>query len=313
MAGQVWATNLLGGYMYSLNLSRTLRRVVQPMVKFRQFCDAKDSGVSKNKGDIFHWNIYSDIQTQGAAIAENVVMPESNFEITQGSLTITEFGNSVPYTSKLDDLSEHSVKEVINQVIKNDAKKAFDNEAYAQFDATPLVVSPVGGNSATDVVLATNGVAPAINDSALTKAHVRAIVNLMKERNIPAYTGDDYYCIGHPSTFEPFAIELEAIHKYVESGAQQIKNGEKGRYNNVRFIEQTHIAKEGFASGKSNQAHFFGADTVTEGIACPEQMRGKIPTDYGRSKGIAWYYLGGFGIIHTDPTQARIVKWGSVS
>ena len=33
-----------------------------------------------------------------------------------------------------------------------------------------------------------------------------------------------------------------------------------------------------------------------EGIAVPEQIRGKIPDDYGRKKGIAWYYLGGFGL-----------------
>lgn len=36
MAGQqVWGTNTLGGYMYSLNLSKVLRNAVQPMVKFR--------------------------------------------------------------------------------------------------------------------------------------------------------------------------------------------------------------------------------------------------------------------------------------
>lgn len=56
-------------------------------------------------------------------------------------------------------------------------------------------------------------------------------------------------------------------------------------------------------------------DTVAEAIAIPEEMRGKIPEDFGRSKGIAWYYLGGFGIVHTttNPTQGRIVKWDSAA
>ena len=36
-------------------------------------------------------------------------------------MSITEYGNSVDYTGKLDDLSEHPVKEVINKVLKNDA------------------------------------------------------------------------------------------------------------------------------------------------------------------------------------------------
>lgn len=35
MAGQVWLTNTLGGYMYALGLSKELRMQVQPLVKYR--------------------------------------------------------------------------------------------------------------------------------------------------------------------------------------------------------------------------------------------------------------------------------------
>lgn len=42
MAGQLWSVNSLGGYTYSLELSDTIRTAVQPLVKFRQFADAKD-------------------------------------------------------------------------------------------------------------------------------------------------------------------------------------------------------------------------------------------------------------------------------
>lgn len=45
MAQQVWMTNTLGGYMWSPNLSKVLRNVVQPLVKFRQFADVKDAAV----------------------------------------------------------------------------------------------------------------------------------------------------------------------------------------------------------------------------------------------------------------------------
>ena len=105
-------------------------------------------------------------------------------------------------------------------------------------------------------------------------------------------------------------------------------NGEIGRYENVRYVEQTNIAKgigtTGIASGstggdmtawsqgKSDWIFFFGNDTVAEAVAVPEEMRGKIPTDFGRSKGVAWYYLGGFGIVHTLAANARIVKWDSL-
>ena len=96
MVGQVWVTDSLGGLMYSDKLSRELRMAVQPMTKFRQFCDAKDATKSRNpegnmlgKGDLFTWNVYSDVGDQGGTLTETTTMPESNFTITQGTLTVS--------------------------------------------------------------------------------------------------------------------------------------------------------------------------------------------------------------------------------
>lgn len=296
-----------------------------------QFCDVKDATQQgKKKGDTFHWDVYQDVATPaGSTLTETNTMPETNFTITQGTLTITEAGNSVPFSAKLDDLSQHPVKTIINKVLKNDASKWFDAAAATQFNATPLRVV---GTSSTTITLTTDGTATATNSQALNTGHVKLIVDTMKERNIPAYTGDDYYCLAWPTTYRTFKNQLETLHTYTESGFQMIMNGEIGRYENVRYIEQTNIPKGGatdsttwnafsrtsdpWNGGYSDWAYFFGADTVAEAIACPEEMRGKIPTDYGRSKGVAWYYLGGFGIVHakntaTNSLNARIVKWDS--
>jgi N4-gp56 family major capsid protein len=300
--------------MWSPNLSKVLRMSVQPLTKFRQFADIKDAAVQgKGIGEAFHWNVYSDVATQGTTLTEGTAMPTTNFVITQGTMTVTEMGNSVPYTSKLDDLSEHPVKEIIAKVLKNDAKKAFDIAAEAQFKLTPLKVVPTGGTSTSAVTLSTNGTAAGTNNVALGKNHVKAIVDVMKERNIPPYVADDYIGLAHPTTFRQLKNDLEAVHQYVDAGFQMILNGEIGRYESVRFVEQTNIAKAAWTNGQSNWAYFFGNDTVAEGIVIPEEMRGAIPSDYGRSRGIAWYYLGGFGIIHAAAPNARIVKWDSAA
>jgi N4-gp56 family major capsid protein len=314
--------------MYSDELTETLRLSVQPLVKFRQFCDAKDA-TSKglNKGELYHWNVYSDIATQGSSLVETSTMPESNFTITQGTLTINEFGNSVPYTAKLDNLSIQPVTEVINKVLKHDAKKAFDIQAYTQFDATPLRF--VGTNTGGGGVLTTDGTATATNSMAFNKEHAKVIVDTMKERNIPPYAMDDYFALTHPTSIRTFKNDLETIHQYVDPGLQLIMNGEIGRYESTRYVEQTFIPKGGAAdqtsfdpntgtaevwdNALSSWVFFFGEDTCAEALAIPEEVRGKIPSDYGRSKGVAWYYLGGFGIIHTAATQARILKWDSAS
>jgi len=321
MAGQVWSVNTSGGYMYALNLSRELRMAVQPIVKFRQFCDIKDAAhQGLHRGDTFHWNVFSDVATQGTTLTETSTIPETSFTISQGTMTITEAGNSVPYTGKLDDMSEQPVREVVRKVLKNDAKKAFDNLASAQFDAAKLRVVPTSGTSTTALTLTTNGVCAVNNNIALGKEHVKLIVDTMKERNIPAYTGDDYYAIAWPSTYRTLKNDLESIKQYIDQGFQMIMNGEVGRYEGVRFIEQTHVAKAGigtassaWTNGLSDWAVFFGEDTVAEAIAVPEEIRGKIPGDFGRDRGIAWYYLGGFGLVHTDAAQTRVVIWDSAA
>ena len=165
MVGQVWSVNTSGGYMYALNLSRELRMSVQPVVKFRQFCDIKDAAhQGLHRGDTFHWNVFSDVSTQGTTLTETSTIPETSFTISQGTMTITEAGNSVPWTGKLDDLSEQPIREIIRKVLKNDAKKAFDTLAAAQFNAAALRVVPTAGTSTTALTLTTNGTATLTNN-----------------------------------------------------------------------------------------------------------------------------------------------------
>ena len=321
-SGQMWAVNTLGGYMYADNLSAKLRMALQPVVKFRQFADIKDAAhQGLHKGQTFHWDVYSDVSSQGTTITETNTMPESNYTITQGTMTITEYGQAVPYTGKLEFLAEHSVTEIVNKVLKNDALKAFDTDAAAQFNRAALRYAAAGATAGT---LTTDGTATIVNTIALGTVHVADIANTMEERNIPPYMGDDYYSIALPTTFSALQIQLESIQQYTPQGFGMIMNGEMGRYHNVRFVKQTHIGAAGmgtpaaaWAGAKSGWAVFMGEDTVAEAIAVPEEIRAKIPTDYGRSQGIAWYYLGGFALTH-DSTNGyspvaneRVVIWDS--
>ena len=324
MAGQIWATNSLGGFMYSLNLSDELREALQPMSRFRQFCDV-EGAVGKSKGQTWTWDVVQDIATAGGTLVETATMPESNFTIIQGTLTVTEYGNSIPYSGKLEDLAKFSVRKPVMQALRNDAKKTFDRAAYAQFYLTPLRVGPTGGTASNSVYTTTNGTATGTTSIAYSNLHAKAIVDVMKERNIPAYVGDDYMAIAWPTTLRTFKNNLESLHQYTESGIKLIFNGEIGRYENVRYVEQTNVIKNaGSTDGATGGAawpgssisgwiFFFGEDTVMEGVVQPEEIRAKIPTDYGRSKGVAWYYEGGFGLTHTNAVQARVVMWDSAT
>jgi N4-gp56 family major capsid protein len=310
---QLWSVAADGGYMYSDNLSDIMRTALEPMSRFRNMAEP-ESAVGLGRGETFNWNTYSKAATAGRALSEQERMPTTKFTITQASLTITEYGNSVPFTKKLDDMSKHEVLKVINKVLKNDATEVLDTAAHAQMDATVLSVTPTSGNDAAAVTLEVGG-ATITNNIAMGKDHVKNIADLMEERNITPYEGDAYMCLARPTTLRAFADDLEAISLYVQEGFTHIVRGEIGQYSGIRFAKQTNVASEGWSNGLSDSAYFFGDDGIVEGASIVEEIRGKIPTDYGRDKGVAWYYVGGFGIVHNaaDGVQNRIIKWDSAA
>lgn len=326
MAGQIWSQNSAGGYFYSNQLSNTLRTYVQPLTKFRQFADGEQV-FGKHRGQSFTWDIVSDVNNPGGVISETNTVPQTNFTIAQSTLTVTEYANAVPWTGMLEDLSKFEVSSPVGKTLKNDCAKTLDRGVWAQFKATPIHFIASAGTDTASLTFYTNGTVTGTNSVGLGTAHLKTLVDHMKTVNVPPYLGDDYYAIANVATYRPIKNSLETLHQYSATGLDLIMRGEIGRYENTRFIEQTNIApgigNTGIAStltggdmvpwtnGLSDWCYFFGEDTVYEGIVEPEQLRYQIASDYGRSKGLAWYYLGGFGLIQTLATQARIYMWDS--
>lgn len=336
MTGQVWSSDASGGFLYSDNLSNYLRFQLQPRTKFRNLADAKDDALGLHRGDTYRWNVYSALGNRGGPLGETQRMPETSFTIDQRSVVIGEFGMSVPFTEKVERLGEHDVKDVIDQTLKDAARQTLDRMVAYQFFQTPLRVAPTSGTATDSVTLTTNSATATTNNVAMGADHIKAIVDIMKERNIPAYDGDDYAAISHPTTLRAFKNDLEAIHTYTETGISMIFAGEVGRYESVRFIEQNEVPKghandaafsatstsanyvykatdDAWNNAKSSWCSFFGSDNVIEAVAVPEEIRAKLPQDFGRDNAVAYYYMGQAGICHTDATNARIVLWDSAA
>ena len=324
MAGQLWSVNTLGGFLWSLNLSDELREALQPSSKFRQFADIKDATQQgKKHGDTFTWDVVGTVSRANRSLLETNTIGEGNFTIYQATLTINERGHSVPYSGKLEALAKFEVRQPIMRALKNDAVRDLDALCHAQFNrcalrATLQTNTTIFGSAST---------APGTASIAMQTYHVKSIVDYMREANIPAYVNDDYYALARPNALRALKNGLEQLHQYTEVGIKMVMNGEAGRYEHCRFAEQTNIPRGGAtdsttwnsytgtadawnnaSDGSMDWVFFFGEDTVGEGIALPEEMRAKIPTDYGRSKGVAWYYLGGYGLAHEQPTECRVLK-----
>jgi hypothetical protein len=72
-------------------------------MKFRQFVQVREA-LGKNKNDTVYFDKISNINTAGGTLIETDTIPENAFTIERGTIVITEYGNSIPFTGKLDAL-----------------------------------------------------------------------------------------------------------------------------------------------------------------------------------------------------------------
>jgi hypothetical protein len=326
-----WDAN--DGYIHSNQVSKLLRESLRPKGKFRQFCTIPsevDGAAGLNKGNTFYWNVISAPARQNFRLAETDRIASSSVGVTQNSLTVVEMGRAIEHTSKAQLLSFQDWEAIVENGLAFMAGAQFDVESFLQFKATPLHVAPTSGTSTTSITAVTNSHPTITNNVALGTGHIKAIGDYMKNRNIPPHMQRDaYVCVAGIDTLRPVKDALESIHQYTETGLSFIKYGEIGRYEDFIFVEQTMIPAGGaydtttfdaytdtadaWNNAKSSWAMFFGDDPVSEAPVVPEEVRAKLPEDYGRDKGAAWYALTGFGISHPDATNARIVMWSSAA
>ena len=242
------------------------------------------------------------MNTAGGSISELQNMPETFMAFTQGSLVVNEFGNSIPWTGKLEDLSEFDVENIWLRGLRDDAAKTLDKQVGQYFQGVQgtikLIYTPTGTDAAPTATWDTDGANDEVAGRNVSTFDVKEIVDNMKSPYlVPFYDGENYIAIvsvkfGRRIKDDP---DFEDAVKYGDP--ERLFTGEIGRYYGVRFIEETNVLANLLGATPSvynGEAVFFGADAVIEGIVVPLEMRMKIPTDYGRDKGLAWYFMGGW-------------------
>lgn len=307
MPGQVYSVSSLGGVMSQPYLSQKLRSVAQPLFRWRQFVDAKEA-IGKNRGDTFLFDKTGNVATQGGTLVETNTIPETNFTAQQGTCVITEYGNSIPFTQKLENLVQFQIEPLTEQKLRDDMVKVLESACGAEYVKTDFVAVASATNS---VVFTTNGTATATATANITAANTRSIVDFMKKKLIPTYDGRDYIAVASVAALSGMHSDTAAggwqdISKYTVTFAPQIFQGEVGTFYHTRFVEETGYLSNAIGSGSIyGQAVFFGNDQVYEAVSIPEEIRVKIPQDFGRDMGLAWYSLLGFKIVWNFAADAE--------
>ena len=288
MAQQIWATTSLGGWLALPPLSEKMRHAAQPLCKFRQFAQVKEA-FGKRRGDKYVYDKISNINTQGGTLVETQTIPRRNFTILQGTVTITEYGNAIDYTYKLETLAETGLPEMIEKVLRNDVAKVLDSAAAVQFAAGDYVAQCIATNSTE---WTTDNTATTTATTELSDKNWRDIVDYMKKALIPRYAGEDYVAICSVDSLRGLYDYLEATFAYTTR--EHMYSGEIGKYYSARAVETTHYLHNTSGGGAIGQAVFIGDDAVAEAIAIPEEIRANVPADFGRDQALAWYALLGY-------------------
>lgn len=303
---QSWSPDSSGGYLANDHLSSKIRHASQPLMKFRQFV-RKEPGYGKNKGDTVLFDRIANVATGGGTISELSKMPEDSVTISQGSVIVAEYGNSVPWTGKLDALASFSVDSIIGKTLRNDMAKVLDSAVGTEFETAPVKSISTGTDTAPTTTFETTLSTTATRDA--QAADVKNIADEMKSTyTIPPFDGENIMCVcsvGFARTLKDDP-DWEDAAKYGDP--ERLFSGEIGRYYGVRFVEETNVLsnKVGAAATYKGEAIFFGEDPMVEAVAVPEELRAKIPTDYGRDKGLAWYGLMGWSLTYDSSTAGEV-------
>lgn len=192
---QQWAVSALGGYLAAPFLSRNLRMVSQPMMKFRQFCRV-ETELGRNAGDTIYFDKVGNVANEGRVVSENEVIPDTTISFTQDSMKVYEYSNSINYTGRLETLADLDINTPIIEGLKNDAAKVIDKAAATQFKSAKLCYTPTGSYAVPSYTLVTTGTPTVTASRNISVWDHKNIIDAMKSTYLmPTYDGNNYGCI----------------------------------------------------------------------------------------------------------------------
>jgi len=310
MAQFTWTQDSPSGPYKNHELSALLRDAAIAETKFMQFVKP-EAGYGKKKGESITITRVSNLSVPTSGkLVEGQSIPEDALQLSTKSITVSEWGRAVPYTSLSDDLSMFNIENIVQKELVKQMKLVLDNAAAAAFKTTLIKAVP---NGASSISITTNGTPGATASVNLAYYHVEQIRDYMYSTLIvPPYEGDEY--IGLISTKAKRGLmadpDWEEWHKYTDPSAKY--NGEVGKIENIRFIEinNSGALSNGIGTGGiCGEGVIFGSDAVAMAVALDPELRAGIPQDFGRSQAVAWYAIAEFGLVWdtANAGEAKVV------
>ena len=312
MAGQhTWTWDAPTGTYKSHALSADLIRAAIADSKTMQFVEPA-AGYGRKKGETITFPRASNLsEPTSAALNETVEIPEDTMSLSTVGITVQELGRAVTWTGMSDDLATISIPDIAKDLLQDQMSLVLDKLAMDAFKTAKLIYVPT---AAADGEWETDGDP---TNTALVNIgyyHIEEIRDAMVSTyHMRPYVGDEYMCLASTKFLRGLKQDSkwESWNRYTTPEAKA--KGEVGKIEGIRFIEvnNTNVLSGSKGTGSVlGEAVFFGASPVKMATAVPPHLRMKVPEDYGRSHGCAWYGILNFGLIWdtANPGEANVIR-----
>lgn len=311
MATHSWVADAPSGVYKNHKLSSQIRMAAIEQAKFMAFVKP-EPGYGRKMGESITITRVSNVTVPTTdVLSETERIPEDTISLSTQAITVAERGRAIPYTNLAVDLGHFDLENAIQMKLRDQLSLSMDITAATAFKAGQVKAIPTGVATTT---FDTDGTASSSATSNLNMYHVESIRDYMfGTLNIAPYSGDDYVAIISYKAKRGLMNDPKWVDwkKYTDPSAKY--NGEIGRIENIRFVEQNHTSALSASLGTGSvlgEGVFFGADPVVMAVVQDPELRAKESEDYGRSKGVAWYGIYGFDQVWKDSAnsgEARVV------
>lgn len=285
-----------------------VRAALRSLPVMRSVADLRPVALT-NPGTTLKFAVYANLAAATTALTETSdVTPVALANPSQVTVTVTEYGNAVEQTEKVNLASFSSIDTMIGDAIAYNAADTLD-----QLVATALtsgsVVKYGGSRTSTATLTATD---------VLSTTMLRKAQTTLLESNAQPRVGDLYTLFIHPR--QAFDLRAETgsggfvdIHKYTTENVGNLLTGTIGVLEGFQVVQTSRVPSgaDGASSATVYKAVAVGKEALLEANVYDVQTVVAPQIDILRRKSaLGWKYFGGWGIFR-DAAVVRLETGGS--
>jgi len=285
-----------------------VRAALRSLPVMRSVADVRPVALT-NPGTTLKFAVYANLSAATTALTETSdVTPVALANPSQVTVTVTEYGNAVEQTEKVNMATFSSIDTMIGDAIAYNAADTLD-QLVATALTSGTVVKYGGSRTSTATLTATD---------VLSTTMLRKAQTALLEANAQPRVGDLYTLFIHPRQAYDLRAETGSggfvdIHKYTTENVGNLLTGTIGVLEGFQVVQTSRVPSttSGAASATVYSAVAVGKEALLEANVYDVQTVVAPQIDILRRKSaLGWKYFGGWGIFR-DAAVCRLETGGS--